>query len=615
RSLCWRTQIDPIPVIANQGNYALSGLSMSIADALANFNSLSPTQQNAIVVGSAVITNGGNGYAAGTFPLTSVNGVTGTYTAANGVVQSVNITSSIGGITAPPTFTFPPQTNGNVNTIGTIATGASPEGLTVHPNGKFFYVANTGANTVTAYSINQATGALTIIGAPIAAGSSPTSIAVSPNGLFAYITNTLSGNVFCYSINQVSGALTYSSTFGTGGSAPTGIAITPSGLFAYVTNNGSNTVTMVGLNTITGVGTVISSVATGTSPSGVTVAPSGSYLYVANFGSANISMFSINPLTGALTSLGLIASGNSPASIAIPSNGLFAYVANYASNNVTAYAVNQTTGILTLIGTYASGTTPNNLAISNDGLYLYVACIGTNNFYAYAINQTTGVLGSPVITATGSIPNGVAVSPTLPFFYVTNTGGGTISEYTLATGDAGARAVGVLASNIKLGRPIKLYDIILTTLSADPTVAPDVRMLYPKTPQALDTINPSWRYPQSTLTSNLAVVNTKWYTQDSADTILLAGVPSLGGTLNIMASLVPLQSDTCIDASLAERHWDTIIHGAKARLMAIQGKPWTDPNLALFHRTEFDKGVSLATMTAANAFQSDAPIRTTGYSK
>ena len=48
--------------------------------------------------------------------------------------------------------------------------GTTPTALTVDPNGQFLYVANSGSNSVSAYSIDAATGALTAVGLPTAAG-------------------------------------------------------------------------------------------------------------------------------------------------------------------------------------------------------------------------------------------------------------------------------------------------------------------------------------------------------------------------------------------------------------------------------------------------------------
>lgn len=63
------------------------------------------------------------------------------------------------------------------NSAGT--TNSSAATLTVNPIAvipRFAYVANGGSNTVSVYTINATTGALTEVGTPVAAGSTPRSV-------------------------------------------------------------------------------------------------------------------------------------------------------------------------------------------------------------------------------------------------------------------------------------------------------------------------------------------------------------------------------------------------------------------------------------------------------
>ena len=62
----------------------------------------------------------------------------------------------------------------------------------------FAYVPNHGSNTVSAYTIDATTGALTsVAGSPFATGTGPFAVAVSPNGQFVDVVkgndNTISG--------------------------------------------------------------------------------------------------------------------------------------------------------------------------------------------------------------------------------------------------------------------------------------------------------------------------------------------------------------------------------------------------------------------------------------
>ncbi len=76
--------------------------------------------------------------------------------------------------------------------------------------GRYAYVANQTANTISAYAIDAASGALTpIAGSPFAAtGTTPVAVTVDPNGVYLYVANNGSNDVSVYSIDDATGALT-----------------------------------------------------------------------------------------------------------------------------------------------------------------------------------------------------------------------------------------------------------------------------------------------------------------------------------------------------------------------------------------------------------------------
>jgi len=100
----------------------------------------------------------------------------------------------------------------------TLATGLTHRAMTVEPTGRFLYAANGVANTVSAFSINPASGALTAIGSPVAAGTNVTSITADYSGKYVYAVNQGSNTATAYAINATTGALTAIA----GGGAATG---------------------------------------------------------------------------------------------------------------------------------------------------------------------------------------------------------------------------------------------------------------------------------------------------------------------------------------------------------------------------------------------------------
>jgi 6-phosphogluconolactonase (cycloisomerase 2 family) len=123
--------------------------------------------------------------------------------------------------------------------------------IAIDPVGSFAYVANQTARTITAYSIDPTTGALTA-GSPLATGSAPQSITVGPAAAnFVYAANVTTSNyVASYAIAS-NGALTSQST-AVARSLPVAVAVDPSGLFVYVANQNSGNVSVFLVDAATG---------------------------------------------------------------------------------------------------------------------------------------------------------------------------------------------------------------------------------------------------------------------------------------------------------------------------------------------------------------------------
>jgi 6-phosphogluconolactonase (cycloisomerase 2 family) len=130
--------------------------------------------------------------------------------------------------------------------------------------GKFVYSPNLSSNTISGFSINQSTGALTSISSsPFPAGSIPNDVAVTPSGMFAYVTNYGGNSVSQYSVNSTTGALTSIGLDVSAGTNSQVMIIDPSGKFLYVTNNGTSSVTILSIDQTTGLLTVVGSASTG----------------------------------------------------------------------------------------------------------------------------------------------------------------------------------------------------------------------------------------------------------------------------------------------------------------------------------------------------------------
>lgn len=218
-----------------------------------------------------------------------------------------------------------------------------PQKLTVDPTGKFLYVTDHLTGDIAGFTINTSTGALTLMsGSPFSDEETPNidiqpfAIVVAPSGKFVYVTNHGTSTISVYSVNSTSGALTpvSGSPFAIPppsecNAQPYGAAIGPSGQFLYVADYGCGSISIFFLNAVTGVPTQIASspvfIDLGETecefagPNDDTLDPTGRFLYVADQGCGVISAYSVDTATGVLTEVmgSPFTAGNEPYGVAI----------------------------------------------------------------------------------------------------------------------------------------------------------------------------------------------------------------------------------------------------------------------------------------------------------
>jgi len=361
-----------------------------------------------------------------------------------------------GGSSNPSTFTVTPG-------------GVNPQSIAVDPTGKFAYVANTGCSdgSVSMYTIDATTGALASIGPPVdSLDEGARSVTVDPFGKFAYVANwgegDTAGSVSAYTINAMTGALTsvgaiFGACPGLGCTllSPFSVAVDPSGKFVYVANEGGfspTSISMFKIDATTGALASIGAVAAGGRAVSVIVDPSGKFAYVADssngFPAENnkVSMYTINTTSGALTSTGTIDAGINPSSVAVDPTGKFAYVTNSDSNDVSMYTINTTTGALTSIGLIAAGIGPASVAVDPTGKFAYVTNSGSNDVSMYTINATTGTLSSIGTIAAGLSPSSIAIHPSGKFAYVTNSRSNDVSMYSIDAASGALTLIGTIGT-------------------------------------------------------------------------------------------------------------------------------------------------------------------------
>ena len=82
--------------------------------------------------------------------------------------------------------------------------------------------------------------------------------------------------------------------------------------------------------------------------------------------------------------------------------------------------------------------------------------------------------------------------------------------------------------------------------------------------------------------------------------------PIGAGDIDLQVSLKPARNATAIDDAVFEAHVDAIADGALEILFGHPGKPWSSPDLTLYHKGEFERAIDDATISEFR----HAPVRT-----
>lgn len=153
----------------------------------------------------------------------------------------------------------------------------------------------------------------------VQAGVNPNGLAIDPSGTYLYTANTGDNSISAFTIGA-NGVLTPISGFPLGETffAPLALFIDSSGKYLYVANEGSANLAAYGIGSDGGLALLSNSpFGTNPQPSFITSDASGKYLFVGNQSSPAIQSFSLDGSTGTLTSVKSFGVGSTPTSIAL----------------------------------------------------------------------------------------------------------------------------------------------------------------------------------------------------------------------------------------------------------------------------------------------------------
>jgi len=334
-------------------------------------------------------------------------------------IYGFQVNEATGALT--PLSGFPVATGGNGGT------GLVCERMAIDTVNRRLFVANDNSDSVSAYSIDPATGALTALPfSPVAIGAGTwNAIAVHPSGSPLLISNGATGiGVVSLNITATTATPATGSPFPLGGATAFSNVFSVDGNYYYTGGNTGTTFAGFSVDAATGVLTTLSG-----SPfnSGVTGAlsyamDSSGRLFVFNSTDLAIRAFTTSagiptPVTG-----NPFASGMSQRRDGLMHpNGVFYIVAGNTGNNVGVFQLGGSGASTTVTAVAGSpfatgGTTANVLALNQAGTFLFVGNRLSRNATTFAFSTSTGVLSGQTVQAsntmgtTGAI-NGIGYLP------------------------------------------------------------------------------------------------------------------------------------------------------------------------------------------------------------
>lgn len=308
---------------------------------------------------------------------------------------------------------------GSLRPEGTPTATVSPSFLALSGDGKRLFAVNETGNAetdpaggVTSFSVNPATGDLTLLSRISSAGAAPCHLSLDKGDKHLLVANYWGGSVAVFPV-QADGRLGASASFVRHvGDNPTprdkgphahAVHVDPSNRWALVADLGLDKVFVYPYDAARGVlGPDPREVTldSGAGPRHLAFDPDGKAVYVLNELNGTVTSFLFEAQDGSLrqnqviSTLGL-ASGlpNRSAEVVVSPDGRFLYASNRGPDTIAIFAIDRKSHLLRPVGLQSTGGKhPRNFAIDPSGSYLVVANRDSDNVVVFGIDRATGKL-------------------------------------------------------------------------------------------------------------------------------------------------------------------------------------------------------------------------------
>lgn len=303
------------------------------------------------------------------------------------------------------------------------AEAKDPAWLAVHPSGKFVYAIDESADSkrhpgagVSAYELNPATGALTLLNQLSHGSTGACHLSVDATGRTVLVANYGGGGVSAISLQPDGRLGTLGSVIQHTGSSVNParqksphahqIVVSPDNRFALVPDLGLDRILVYAVDPaaakLTAHNPASASVAPGSGPRHLAFHPSGRFAYVINELLCTMTVFRYDAARATLTSLQTISTlppgesvqpGTSTAEVIAHPNGKFLYGSNRGHHTIVAYAIDPSTGQLSLIAHQSTlGKTPRHFALDPTGRWLLAENQDSHTVAVFRIDEQSGRL-------------------------------------------------------------------------------------------------------------------------------------------------------------------------------------------------------------------------------
>jgi len=321
-------------------------------------------------------------------------------------------------------FRFDPKT-GQFTSTGLAAELPNPAWLVTDPQHRFLYAATEmgpepGADnykkngSISSYSINPKTGALTFLNKVDAGGGGSCHLVVDKTGKMLFVANYGSGNVASFAI-KADGSFGERTGFDqhTGSSIDparqTGphaheVVLSPDNRFLFVPDLGMDQIKVYRVDAAKGTFTPndppFATVKAGLGPRHFTFGRGAKFAYAICEMGSSVVVFAYDPAKGALTPLQTISTlpsdfkgEDNSAEIEVGRSGRFLYASNRGNDSITVFAIDPIKGTLTMVQVVPTqGKIPRNFAIDPTGKYLVAGNQKSDQMVVFDVDQNDGQL-------------------------------------------------------------------------------------------------------------------------------------------------------------------------------------------------------------------------------